>query len=62
MQSWAEGYARLARRLQKNAAEKVVEQGKTPEEAEKLGTEAYQKALAFVIFTGVMESIGNGTA
>ena len=34
----------------------------TTEEAEKLGTEAYQKALAFVIFTGVMESIGNGTA
>ena len=33
-----------------------------PEEAEKLGTEAYQKALAFVIFTGVMESIGGGTA
>ena len=49
MQSCAEGYSRLARILQKNAAEKLVEQGKSPEEAESLPQKSQTRmpALSF---------------
>lgn len=49
MQSCAEGYSRLARILQKNAAEKLVEQGKNPEEAEKLAAKIANEDARFVL-------------
>ena len=49
MQSCAESYSRLAAILQKNAAAKLVEQGKSPEEAEKLASKIANEDARFVL-------------
>lgn len=49
MQSCADGYSRLAEILQKNAAEKLVEQGKAPVEAEKLASKIANEDARFVL-------------
>ena len=49
MKESAESYARLADILQKNAAAKLAEQGKTPEEAEKLASKIANEDARFVL-------------
>ena len=49
MQTCAESYGRLAAILQRNAAAKLVEEGKTPEEAEKLASKIANEDARFVL-------------